>query len=946
MIRSSGCLVIIIFSLVFQEATAQVKEIYGKVYESETGEALVGANVYIKGATGGVLSGEDGWFSLKFNRSLPFTLVISGLGFKKQEIVVDANTDNIIVELSPSILAVNEVVFTASRLEESIMRSPVAIEKLTIRDLRESPAATLFDAMEYVKGVQMTTVSFGFKVPNTRGFNNTTNPRFLSMVDGSDTQAPGLGVSIANSLGPSELDIESIEIVPGATSALYGMNALNGTFNMVTKNPFVYEGISFYQRTGVNHIDGIDFAPQVATEYAFRIAKALNDKFAFKINAGDFRGTDWVVQDYRDLRPAVNLSTGLVGAENPALDPLNSYGNESQNRRMLDLADGRRYEVRRTGYFERDLVNKAYGVRNTKLDAALHYKVNPDAELSYTYRFGSTDAIYQRGNRIRLDDYRVQQHKIAFKSENLIMQGYYLSENTRDSYNLRPLAENMDKSFKSDNIWFNEYSSVFNESFQQGLPSAMAHSMARKTADSGRLLPGTSEFDSKLNELIRINNWDEGAQLILEHQLFHFEWQYNLRDRIEAVDILIGSDYRDYIIHPEGNSFINPYTRGDETLNYGKIGAFVQLSKTLNQDRLKLMASGRVDKAQFFPIRFNPRFAAVYSIDDHQHIRASIQNGFRFPTIFEGFSAVNNGGIIRYGGTELMTGNQRLFENSYLRSSVERFQDAIVTDINQGLSKENAILQNGHLLMENNYTYLIPEEIKALDIGYRASLFYNKLFFDFDFYYNMYDNFIDQIEIAVPNRGEIRSASGEPNPDIWSQMEDLNSHTKYRMWTNSKSRYHNFGYSTQFSLNLAKKMVLSGNYTYATLHKIDRRDLEGLETAFNTPEHTVNFSLTDRELSKKLGYSVAWRWQSTFIWNSPLATGQVPSFNTLDLQLSYKLPKLNAIVKAGATNVLNERYTQYVGGPEIGGFYYFSITAEGIWDKLHLGSRQSNQLMK
>lgn len=751
------------------------------------------------------------------------------------------------------------------------MRSPVAIEKLTIRDLRESPAPTLFDALQYVKGVQLTTVSFGFKVPNTRGFNNTTNSRFLSMVDGADTQAPGLGVSIANSLGPGELDIGSIEIVPGATSALYGMNALNGTFNMVTKNPFIYEGVSFYQRTGINHVDGIDFSPQIATEYAFRIAKAVTDKVAFKLNVGDFRGTDWVVQDYRDLRSEVNVSSGLVGQENPALDPLNSYGNESPNRRILDLANGKRYEVRRTGYLERLLVNKDYGVRNTKFDAAVHYKPNSDAELSYTYRLGSTDAIYQRGNRIRLDDYRIQQHKVAFRSENLMLQGYYLSENTKDSYNLRPLAENLERSFKSDDIWFQDYSTVFNESYAQGLPSAVAHSLARQNADYGRLLPGTSEFESKLNELIRINDWDKGAQLILEHKLLHFEWQYNLKDYIKAVDILIGSDYRDYIINPEGNSFINPFTRGDETLNYGKIGAFVQVSKTLNDNRLKLMASGRLDKAQFFPVRFNPRFAVVYSIDDQQHIRASVQNGFRFPTIFEGFSAVNNGGIIRYGGTELMTRNQRLFENSYLRSSVERFQDAIVADINRGISRENAILQNGHLLSTHNYTYLIPEEIKAFDIGYRASLFYNKLFFDFDFYYNMYDNFIDQIEIAVPNRGEIQLPSGEPDPDIWAQMEDLNAHTKYRMWTNSKSRYHN------------------------------------------------------------LGYSLAWRWQSSFLWNSPLAAGQVPSFNTLDMQVSYSLPNFNTIFKAGATNLLNNRYTQYVGGPEIGGFYYFSITTEGLF---------------
>src|SRR6478735_10893099 len=128
----------------------------------------------------------------------------------------------------------------------------------------------------------MTTSSLTFKVPNTRGFNIPNNFRFMQLVDGIDIQAATLGVPLGNAIGPTELDIESVEILPGAASALYGMNAINGMSSLQTKSPFTHQGLSVYQKTGVNHVDGRDHSPSPLTESAIRYAKAFNDKLAFK----------------------------------------------------------------------------------------------------------------------------------------------------------------------------------------------------------------------------------------------------------------------------------------------------------------------------------------------------------------------------------------------------------------------------------------------------------------------------------------------------------------------------------------------------------------------------------------------------------------------------------------------------------------------------------------
>src|SRR5258708_12784810 len=87
----------------------------------------------------------------------------------------------------------------------------------------------------------MITPSLGIKILNERGFANTTNVRFAQLVDGMDVASPHIGGPIANALGPSDLDVDNVEIVPGVASALYGMNTVNGLPNFSTKNPFTPE---------------------------------------------------------------------------------------------------------------------------------------------------------------------------------------------------------------------------------------------------------------------------------------------------------------------------------------------------------------------------------------------------------------------------------------------------------------------------------------------------------------------------------------------------------------------------------------------------------------------------------------------------------------------------------------------------------------------------------
>ncbi|RYU78186.1 TonB-dependent receptor [Hymenobacter persicinus] len=811
------------------------------------------------------------------------------------------------------------------------MQSPVTVEKLTARDLRLTPAPSFFDAIDNVKGVQVITPSLSFKVINARGFTNTTNVRFAQLVDGIDNQAPHLGGPIGNVLGPSDLDIRSVEIVPGTAAALYGLNAINGLANFSTLNPFASEGLSVQQKAGVNHVQDPGTGARPFTETSLRYAKVLASKLAFKVNGTYLRGYDWVANDQTELNPNGNATTGLLGADNPARDPVNSYGNESSDRSTLTLG-GKSYSVARTGYDERDVVD--YHLQTIKADAALHYKLSAATELSYTYRLAVLDNVYQRSNRFRLQDYRLQQHALQLLGPVVQARAYITTENTGKSYNLRSAAENLDRSFKPDDVWNREYTAAWNAATGNGQSVAQAHAAARAAADAGRLQPGTAAFRQRLSELQDLNNWDQGAALRVQADLLHAEAQLDLGAALRragqtwlpaAVDVRVGADHRTYLIVPDGNYFINPGPGKDplrDNLTYSKTGGFGQAGLHLFDDKVRLTATLRADKNDYFTIRFNPRFTAVYSPWREHNFRLSYQSGYRFPSLFEGFSNVNSGQVKRIGGLRVMSSG--VFENSYLRSSIDAFNAAVTAAVNADKSgatpaqkKERAITQSQGLLRRTPYTYLRPEHIRSLELGYKAALLPGgRLLVDVDFYYNAYRDFIAQVEAYVPKT---------LNPDSAAiYLNSRSTQNRYRLWTNAQSKVYNYGGSLGLRYELPRGFRAGANATYARLARTESGD--GLEDGFNTPRWLYNVSLDNENLYRGLGFGLRYHWQQRYYSQTFLVSGEVPAYHSLDAQLSYALPRPDLRFKLGATNVLNQYYVTFLGGPSVGGLYYASVT--------------------
>ncbi|WP_345158908.1 TonB-dependent receptor [Pontibacter saemangeumensis] len=928
-------------------------EVTGQVVDQDTKEPLPGVSVYIKGTVTGTVSDVSGAFVLRTKLKFPFTVVFSSIGFQPQEVQVQSIGSRLSIALVTQTMLGKEVVISASRMEESQLQSPVAIEKLDIRAIRETPAPSFYDALENVKGVQMTTSSLTFKVPNTRGFNIPNNFRFMQLVDGVDMQAATLGVPLGNAIGPTELDIASVEITPGAASALYGMNAINGMANLITKSPFLYQGLSIYQKTGVNHIDGIDHNPSILTETAIRYAKAFKDKWAFKINASYMRGTDWRANTATDQNPN-NLNTAnpafpeLAGANNPAYDAWNKYGDENNNAVTISGVQyggkSQTFLVRRTGYWERDVVSPT--VDNLKFDASLHYRLNENAELSYGYRVGKMDGVFQRGNKIQLDNVLVQNHRLELKGANYFVRSYLSIENTGDSYNVKPLVDNLDITSGGTNpVWGAKYKAALQAELDQDTDLATAMERARQAADLGRVEPGTAAFDALKNTIIGINNWDNGAVipgapatggawLTQQSRLYHTDAQWDLKDKLDFADLLLGVDARVYEVIPDGNNFVD-FSRpinertlpGGDNVYYKKFGAFGQLTKAFFEDKLKLYGSLRLDYNPEFDPKLNPRLAAVYTLAEHHNFRASVQNGFRFPSLFEALSYVNNGNVRRVGGLSYINEGLGYLDNSYTLASVNAFNAAVNRDVTNGLTADQAALQNKSLLNITNLAATSPERINSFEVGYRSVLLQNSFVIDVDAYLNAYSGFLGQVEVAVPASGEVGSDAGVLDMLAANRARQ----TRYRVYTNAKNTYRNYGSSLGLTYNFFSKFTLAGNVNYNNIRANEERDI--FVTGFNTPKWTTNLSFGNREVLKNLGFNIVWRWQDAFLWESPLANGKVSAYHTVDAQATLKVPSLKATVKVGGANIFNNRYIQYAAGPTIGALYYAAFTFDGLLAK-------------
>src|SRR5574339_1168345 len=96
------------------------------------------------------------------------------------------------------------------------------VERMSSAVMKNIAAPSYYESLTNLKGVDVHTASLTFRTITTRGFVSSGNTRLNQLVDGMDNQAPGLNFAVSSIVGLTDLDVDNIEVLAGASSALYG----------------------------------------------------------------------------------------------------------------------------------------------------------------------------------------------------------------------------------------------------------------------------------------------------------------------------------------------------------------------------------------------------------------------------------------------------------------------------------------------------------------------------------------------------------------------------------------------------------------------------------------------------------------------------------------------------------------------------------------------------
>ena len=942
-IKAIKKLLSLIIPLLFSNIS-KAQNISGKITNSNK-ESLIGAYITVPDIDGiGAISDENGSFKLNVN-SFPVTLKVAYLGYDDNLVVVKSSNLKLAIimkEAKENVLT--GAVVKASRITEKQKEAPLTVESIGIKAIKDAPAASFYESLGNLKGVDVTAASLGFRVVNTRGFNSTSPVRSLQLIDGVDNQSPGLNFSLGNFLGASDIDIQRVNVIAGASSAFYGPNAFNGVISMETKSPFLFPGIMAEIKVGERQMGQVQF--RIADYFSNENGE---QKFGYKLTASYMQANDWEAENYQPTEDSDFDETNPGG-----YDAVNRYGDENYDDRLnptghLDYPGlGAFY---RTGYREVNLVD--YSTDNIKLNTALFYKINKETELEYAFNFSGGSTVYQGDNRYKLENIRFWQNKIELRNKGkYFLRAYSTNEDAGDTYDIVATGFELNNRAIDNDQWFTSYANRWRQPYSAGhkvkklsgyptyspavhdnifnwidnfLNPFLAqhqdsinawHEDIRALNDksgggiySPRFLPGTAEFDSVFQNITTSLFTENGTRFFDQSALYHAQGEYIFTPSFGK--ITVGANGRLY--RPNSRGTILKDT-GDVTITNYEGGVYGGVEKRWLMDRVIANVTTRLDKNQNFDFLVSPATSLIYKYRTNHVFRTSFSSAIRNPTLADQY-------LYYDVGRARLLGNL----NGY---------DSLI-DI-QSFTDYSATTLQPDLLKYFNVDPIRPEQARTIEFGYKGNILDQSLFIDAGYYFTSYTNFIGY------------------NIGIDADIDPLTNFPTgvgvYRVAANAKSRVTTQGVAIGLNYYF-KKYALGGNYSWNQLNKKGTDD--PIIPAFNTPEHKFNISFSGEKLKlpfingEHFGFGMNYKWIEGFVFEgSPQFTGAVPTYDMLDIQINYQVPSIKTTFKLGASNLLglmplfdaenentqrsvfNNLNYQVYGGPYVGRLIYFSVQTD------------------
>lgn len=946
-IRTAHCgasLLLLLLALPFLALSAAAQNVQGSVADA-AGEPLVGVNVFVEGTLIGTTTDANGHFRLDLDFGAgPQTLVFSFLGYERERRVLSAPTAELHVTLREGLLRVRELIVSASRIEERVLEAPVTVQRLTAAQLQAMPSTEVISMLERFKGIDVSRSGLTMSSLSTRGFNSAKAERLIQLVDFVDFQTPSLSLYHGNMGGPDLIDIESIDVIYGANSALYGANAFNGVIIFNTKSPFDHPGVSVRLRGGSSAL----YSAGDMLDVAARIAHIVTPRLGVKVVGSLMRADEFVANSDAVL---TTIAGNIVGVNPDGTfrfrskdDPrgyvaVNRYGSvdigpalrathvgPGLTLGMLGL-DGQG-AIFTPGFWEVDLVDPGFQAGGGKLNASLYYRITDDILGRYDFRFSTGNGLYQASNRYVFDDVTMDIHSFEVTAPTWSARVYRSNDDAGNAFDLGFLGAFMNRQpyvmganptateaemnlggFLRGRNYAEAYAMVYGRAFAMARlrGATVEQALAEAHAAAANVFPrrGEDRFLIARDATLAITTPGQSPRFEVNSQLYHAEGQ--VIHSAGGFQFALGGSYRLFHLSSNGTLFRDGLnspigTEPRDRIPNWEAGSYLQVQRPLLQDRLRISAVGRVDGFQNFDARFSPRISAVFSAgrEREHNFRTSFARAHRSPAQLDQHIFLDIGPILLMGNID---GGFQAYDIA-----------------------ETLAFFGGERPTPPELFHIEPlrlEEMSSWEIGYRG-LVVPRLFLDVSYYISRYNNFIGTKRFigredgSAPSLEEFAALQrgGGPAPGT---PEYRNRSRVMQVWLNADQPVTSMGFLIGFEYRVARALTLTGNYTWSHIQEV-----EDLILGFNTPRHKFNIGVFGEPLAN-LSYNANLRWAEGYDFHMPFAEGFIESFTTLDAQVSYHFPAFNTRVAIGGTNLLNQNAVSAYGSAPIGRMLYTSL---------------------
>ncbi len=872
-------------------------------------------------------------------------------------------------------LYLKEVIVSASRTAEPLMETPITVERVTNAQLQKQPSSELISSLGRLKGIDVSQSSWLITSFSTRGFNSSKAERVVQLADYVDVTSPTASLYYGNWVGIGELDLESVDIVFGANSALYGSNAFNGVLLMHSKDPFKYQGLSASLRGGNRSM----------IDAQVRYAKVLGSKWAIKLNANYFEADEFLSSNNAAIKRVtsgglagsdpLNNATGNLAGWN-AINRYGEIGSTVSTPALTALNNGAAYRIYTQGYTEAEMANwnesagnpfklfnnGNYKAGNFRINPSLHWQINNRLKAVYEYKLAVSNGIFQSTSRYAQRGMKYDVHRFELKTDEWFIRAYTVFDYGGKAYDMNSLASglmNAPMAPATSGVRYptfaQNYFALWNQVFAAArgnglaagaalpnvyaanptggvpanytLPQAVAGGQSIEAAQalasqlaSGVQLPLGSPLFNQLREqivsgvgLIDINGTKtvRGAAFANTARFWDFSAQREWN--IQKFNLIAGGSYRTHFLQSAGTLFSD--------------GPNSPISPNTNdlqiRDRIVNWDGGVYGQARYSLWQNRLKLAAAGRYDRFRNF------GGRFSPRLSAVLSVgsNRQHNLRLNYAQAYRQPAQLDQFIYLD-----FGSLLVAgNVAQGYQGLNAVsaLPNGQanpdFLKPITIKKIAPEQVNTWEIGYKGQLA-RGLYVDLSYYRSLYNDFIGTLRFY--GREDGLTPTGVPLPaatgDFAKPTTDRTRGRLIQTWANADRQVRTQGVLASVEYFYHKKLNFNANYTWSN---INENDVPGLILGFNTPTHKFNLGLNGEPI-KHLTYAFNYRHNSGYQYFMPVDEGYIEAFGTLDGQVSYRFPKLKSSLRLGGTNLLNANAVQVYGAAPIGRIVYVGWVLE------------------